>query len=1095
MKNRVLALLCAVFSFHFLNAQNFPPVNSGDLISQAIKLHDSKNYKEAIKLYRKIPANDTNYVRSLYELSYSLVADSNLKEALSTCDLGLNKDNGEYELDFLSLRASIIDDQGEYEKALGLYDSALTKYPNSQSLMFNKAVCLMRLKRKVEAEELLQKLVVKSPYYSSAHFRLGQLALQKGQIVPATICFFTYLLMAPEGSYANSCIKLLDGISKMTDEATQYVANRKTESEGSFAVVEQIMTSKIALDKNYKILTSLDDPIIRQLQVMMEKLEYEKDNTDFYMEYYVPYLKSLFEKNFFEPSVYSALSGVNIEKIQDYLKKNQKDVSKAIDVINEHLQSIRTTRELNFEKRLVAKRIYQFDNGVLFAKGEMNGSKTVGRWEFYHKNGNLKSVGDYNSNGNKEGRWVYYFENGKFGGLDNWKDGKQDGEDLTYNKQGVVITRANFSNGKLNGEKTSYYAIGHSYTISGFVNGIEKGNYRKYFASGRLKIDANTDEGQFDGSYKSYFENGKPEIICTYAKGKINGPYKSYYDNGQLEFQANYSNGIINDEAITYHRNGKVKRKASYVNDLIEGDELEYNDEGILIQKVNYKKGKAEGTAEYYDDDGKLYSTFQFDNNKLKLAKYFDKKGNVISTSARESKQIALTNFNAEGFRSAYSVYNDKAEKQGNDSIFYNSGKLKEVNFYKDGLLDGTSTGYYANGLKQYEVNFRENKKEGLTTNYYPNGKIQSQGWYIDGDQDGDWIEYNEKSSMTFKGTYLENDYYGTTQSFFANGALDYETDYLSGWIRAVHQFDSTGKEINTITLTNGTGKYKGIYFNGKTRFDGAYLQGELHGTFTNYFVDGTVETVRNYDHGFLNGAYKDFYYGGQLYSEGQYEMEKKAGLWKTYYKNGKIMREEMFIDGDRNGKSVYYFDNGKIEKEVYYKDGLRNGSNKRYSDDGQLVDIIYFKDDVPVSYTYNNKDGQLLAPIPIKGGSASITTYYANGNKSAEMVYADGKLTGTFKLYFPNGNLYYEEEELINGLTNGKLREFYSNGAVKTTYNYLLDNVDGPYKEYYDNGKLKEEGSFYNGYNNGPRKFYDNNGKLILTLNYYYGSILNITK
>lgn len=1095
MKTKLPALFFSLISFHFLFAQNFPPINSGELISEGLKFHDAGKYKEAIQLYKKIPRNDTNYVRALYELSYSLVADSNFKEALSTCDLGLRKDNSGYELDFMVLKASIVDDQGENEKALHMYDSALMKYASSQSLMLNKAVCLIRLKRKDEAEELLQKLVLINPYYSSAHFRLGQLALQKGQIVPAMMCFFTYLLMAPEGSYSNSCIKILDGISKMTDDATEFVANRKTASEGNFALVEQIVTSKIALDKNYRILASLDDPIIRQLQVMMEKLQYEDDNPDFYMQYYVPYLKAIFEKDYFEPSVYTAFSAVNIEKIHEYLKKNSKEVTKAANLINEQLNLIRTTRELNYQKRLTANPVYHFDDGVLLAKGEMTGDKTTGHWEFYYKNGNLKTVGDYNNDGKREGTWTYYFENGKLNGIDNWKNGIQEGEDITYNKDGVIITKAHYANGKLNGEKGSYYAIGNLYSVSTFSDGVEKGSYKRYFPSGRLKIDASADDGQYDGPYKSYFENGKPEFVLTYAKGKFNGLYKSYYDNGQLEFQANYTNGEANGDAITYHRNGKLKRKATYVDNLIDGDELQYNDEDVLIQKANYKKGKAQGVTEYYDDDGKLYSTFQFDNDKLKLAKYFDKKGNVISTSERESKQIALNDYNAEGFRTSYVVYNDKGEKQNTDSFFYNSGKLKEVNFYKNGLLNGITTGYYSSGAKQYEISFKDDKKDGLTVNYYPNGKIQSLGWYSDGDQNGDWVDYNEKGNTTFYGTYLNNDYYGTTQSFFANGALDDETEYISGWVSALHQFDSNGKEINVIKLTNGTGKYRGVFFNGKTRFEGNYLQGELHGTFTNYFIDGSVETVRSYDHGFMNGDYKDYYYGGQLYSEGKYEMGKKTGLWKAYYKSGKIMREEMYVDGDLDGISIYYFENGKVEKEAYYKKGLRHGSNKRFAQDGQLANIIYYKHDVPVSYTYNNKNGQMLAPITIKGGSAKIISYYSNGNKSAEMEYADGKLTGPFKLYFPDGKLYYEEEKLVNGLINGKLAEYYPSGAVRSTYHYLLDNADGPYKEYYENGKLKEEANFYNGYNNGPRKFYDNNGKLILTLNYYYGLILNITK
>src|SRR5712671_6215974 len=152
----------------------------------------------------------------------------------------------------------------------------------------------------------------------------------------------------------------------------------------------------------------------------------------------------------------------------------------------------------------------------------------------------------------------------------------------------------------------------------------------------------------------------------------------------------------------------------------------------------------------------------------------------------------------------------------------------------------------------------------------------------------------------------------------------------------------------------------------------------------------------------------------------------------------------------------IYYHPNGKIEKELEYKNGQRNGVYKRYSEDGQLGSVIYYKEDIPVSYSYPDKNGQLVAPIKLTAGNGKVITWYANGNKSTEFEFAEGKMNGTYHVYHSNGKLFYEATDEYD-ITKGKTAEYYPDGSLRSEYNYYWDNADGPYKEYYNNGKLKE--------------------------------------
>ena len=926
MKTFSLGLVSSLFLFLSSFAQTAKSINSGEIIEKGIKLHDAGNYKEALQLYKQVPRNDSNYVLALYETVLSQMLDSNYHDALQTCERGLSQLSDEYELEFLQAKGSILDDQGFYEKAMQAYDSALSKYPNAETVLLNKATSLLRQERLDEAESILQKILIRNPYYASAHFKLAQCALLKGQTVPATMSLFAYLFNNPDGNYYSNTIKLLSSISTGTDDIRQYIDNRKTGSAGSYALIEKIILSKIALDKNYKPLAAFDDPIFRQLQVLMEKLQYNADDNDFWMQFYVPSFKKLFGSKLFEPAVFHAFSNANIEKIQQYVKKNKKEIKEAIEVFIEDMSKIRSTEELNFEKRQTAPVLYHFDDGILFGKGNYDKDKMTGKWEFYHTNGNLKSFGTYNANGKKQGKWTYYYKDGKLSGYDSWNDGEQTGEDLTYNNQGVLVTKADYSAGKLNGEKHNYYGVGHLFSIQTYKNGVQEGKYLQYYSSGHKKTEANFSADELNGTYISYYESGQVQLISIYEKGKLNGVYKSYYENGKPDFEGTYSNGELDGETKSHHWNGSLMNTSIYRKGLLEGDYIEYNDEGVVTQKVPYKNGKAEGLGQYFDDDGKLFSTFLFENDKLTLARYFDKAGKEISASARKNKVIELTNYDAEGFKSAVVTYNDKGQKENENLYYYTSGSIKEKSIYENGEVTGLVTGFYPNGAKDYEIAYSQGKKNGLYSSFFLNGKIKSEGWYLDDALNGDWVDYNEKGVVEATSTYSNGDLTGVRAFYFANGKLDYEEVYRSGWLQSIYQYDTTGKIISTSTITNGTGKYKGLYANGKTQYEGNYVQGELHGTFTNYFFDGSVRVSKSYDHGLLTGDYVEYHYGGKISAQGKFSFGKKTGIWKYYLKDGSLFREETYEYDNLNGRQLFYFPNGKIEREIIFKDRKKHG-------------------------------------------------------------------------------------------------------------------------------------------------------------------------
>src|SRR5690242_3297965 len=110
-------------------AQQIKLVNSGELITKAAALYDSAKYKSAIALLNEVSRSDTNYVRSIYEKAISFEADSQFTEAVKLCKEGLFllKEQRDYEPDLYNTYGNTLNDMGQAENALKVFDAALAK--------------------------------------------------------------------------------------------------------------------------------------------------------------------------------------------------------------------------------------------------------------------------------------------------------------------------------------------------------------------------------------------------------------------------------------------------------------------------------------------------------------------------------------------------------------------------------------------------------------------------------------------------------------------------------------------------------------------------------------------------------------------------------------------------------------------------------------------------------------------------------------------------------------------------------------------------------------------------------------------------------
>lgn len=1092
MKYFILLIFTAITLPEIASAQKIELINSGELLKRGVSLHDSGQYKKALAVYNKISASDTNYVRSLYERAFTCEADSQYKQGIKYCEEALSlHEQREYVPDIYTAYGNILHDDGQAEKALAVFDAGIARYPAYALLYFNKGIVLFALKRYVEAEAVFQKTLLIDPYLYSAHYELGLTALRQGKIIPAFLCFTGYLLVNPSGKYWSKSISALSKISKGTDEILDYKNTRTINPDDNYQAVEDIVLSKIALDKGYKPVIALDDEISRQIQAVFEKLEYNEANNDFYIQYYFPYYKKVFTDGRFELFINHIFTKAAVPLIQDYIKNNKKALDALVNGAADYFNLLRATRELSFKKRDLVNDKYYYEDGKLVGKGVLtnNGKTLTGHWDFYYPAGNLKGTGEYNTRGEREGSWTFYYTSGNLKSTEFHKNGKLEGavdhyyengnrsshelyvaDNLegrasTYYYGGNIKLTCNYKQGKKDGESREYYSNGNLYTVSTYVADVITGTSKEYFKSGGLKEVQGNMNGKADGEFKSYHENGSPSVAGQNTKDKGYGEWKYFYDSG------------------------KLKEKRNYVNDLEEGLHEEYFENGQVSATYLTKKGKINGEATFFYKDGKILSKYVYDNGAVRSVKYFDKTGAQLSTSEFENGLINIISYHTDGLKGSRFSYDSNGDQTGPDTLFYPSGKINQIAQYSEGELNGPLITYYLNGRKKAEVNYTRGKKNGYSTQYYTNGRISLEGWQIDGKNEGEWDGYDEKGRLLSKTYYLHDELDGYKEEYLANGQKDIVQKYYNGWLEKMTQYDSDGKVLAVDSFPKATGKFVLFHPNMKVMAEGNYVKGDFDGAYKTYFFDGSLATSSFYKKGMLDSTYISFYYGGVKNTEGLYKKGNKTGVWKIYGEEGKLYTTTTYVDDEKNGIETRFFPDGVKNQISMYQDDRLNGPYIKNNTDGTLAYKIDFEEGGAKTYTYLGKDGLLVTPVPIDWTGSILKAFFPNGRLLRACAYNDGVKNGRDIMYYPSGQVW-SEDTTAYGISEGSYKEYYPDGKLKLNYPYATDNVDGVCREYNANGTLKKEEPYDNGSYNGLVKYFDTSGKLVKTMSYLFGTL-----
>jgi antitoxin component YwqK of YwqJK toxin-antitoxin module/Tfp pilus assembly protein PilF len=1070
-----------------------PLVNSGDVLRKGSKLHDDRQYKEALRLYQTISRSDTNYSTALHELAYTCYADSQFEASYAYAAKGLELFPAK-QSDWYGLMANACDELNRNSEALRLYDKAIEYNPHSYTAVFNKGICYYKMKKFAEAKQQMQQTLLIYPYYSSAHYYLGAISYEEGQMVPALMSFAMALAVNPENRYLKNTITYMSSIAQVKDETQAKINARK--SAATFELIEEILASKIALDAKYTLKTSVQDAITRQLQVIFEKLEYDAASKDFWMQFYVPCYQQIFSGKQYNDFCHLICSGLSIKQVDSYVKSHKKEIAAVNEAVSTYLENIRETRVLSYTQRAAVRQRYIYADGRMSGKGEWTtqGKNTVlsGPWVFYHTNGNLRSKGTLSSTQEKEGEWQFMNTDGTPESVTFYSRNKANGKSISYYRNGLPETEEHYVNGIPDGEKKTYYFNGFPRLAEYYTNGKRNGAVKGYAADGSLRFTGNYQNDELEGLLTYYHPNGKVASTCTYRNGKADGVFKKYDEEGNRIEEGTYVLDKAEGVWKTYFAGNRLSKDQIYRNDKLNGLSTEYYENGTKMDAGYYTDGEPDGADSSFTEEGKLHCITIFEKKRLKEITFYDETGKLISSATTRKGAGNLVFYDSHGNKTSEGYFSKDGQREGKTTYYHPNGTVSITATYQNGKLEGERTEYFANGKLASTLNYTNDEADGYFTSYYANGRKKEEGWYVLGQKQGPHTSYNALGDKTRTIYYLNDEENGYTEYFYPNGKLDYEQLFKAGWVNQVTQFDTTGKALTNCRLEKGEAPWTFLHYNGKPYISGQYSNYHFHGKYDVFFFDGSPQTISYFNKGQRDSLFQSFYYGGRLASEGAYRNGDKTGLWKYYYANGQLRFREQYVNGKEEGVEDLYDEDGKTLRSITYHKGEREGAYRFFGETGQLGLQIRYHHDRPVSYTYEGSDGKLLPEKKIVNATGKITGYYSNGNKSVEIEFLNGELHGARNTYFTNGKPRTTSTEVLDQ-TEGPLKVYALNGQLLKEENYQTGNLHGLARQYYPNGRLKTEEQWYNGDLHGTCKYYDATGKLTRTREYYYDILQSV--
>lgn len=1048
-----------VFLFYFFSlVAQVEHYDSDAFISEALKLMEEEKYPEARDVMAKVHPSDEEYYDNFQiEIANTYVAEEKIEEAIAV--FKRLYDDGHFEKNpaLYVNYASILSDAERYEEAEVIYKEAEANYPNYSQLIFNMGISYYSSGDIQKGIDYTKRAIVINPGYAKAHYFLGVLALESGQIAEGALALIGYLACDPNDNLAINAITQLN--KKMAQNYIDEKDHVYSVSGDDFSKLTLILRNQLPLNEKYKLECDIDDIYTRHVQAVAEYAATHTVKDGFFEKQYIPFLADIYKKGHIENFTYYTLSGV--ENFEDNLKKKEKDILKF------------------YEDYFVTDYWFFFGNRKMQHLGKE--SEVI-----IHCEDNVPSMISIYEGKMRNGWTTFVDEYGRITGKVNLVKDMPEGIVTHYDEKGKKTEEINFENGEKNGNQITYYDTGEKSSEWVNVNGVADGPFTTYYKDGSIYCQSNFKNDEYHGKSICYYVSGQPEFEVNYNMGKFDGKRITYFENGNISSSEEYINGILNGKSEYYATDG---RKLSSV--LFEDDVVTEN------YSIHDKEGKI--TYDYVVDGDNTIAT-EYINGKISQVT-FSKKNKLVGTDSYiDGIKYVSQKFDGEKLKECiqFTKGKEKGEKLNlsNHKLYYINGNLVSHRKFKDGKIDGQCIYYYLNGNVRSEFNYKEGKEDGITKLYdkkgnltneynikedvlnglskeYKDGVLVYTFNYKDGKLNGPLTAYHPNGTVGSIGFYLDDSPHGKYEYYNSNGVLINVDEYQSGEMTSSKYIERDGTVGSIIDYSKQSGSATRQVNYSPVKYEMNILNGKFHGQY--YGIDERGDSI--YVTNFINGKRdgRTIYFSGAGYPsfEGNLVNGYQHGVYNYYDDLGVLRVSSEFQNDMEDGIEKIYSYNGSVIEEFNNASDIIQGERKIFNSTGMLLLTLYYVDDVIMKYKnfasdewvdigkdkkqlnvyYDN--GSIALEFAIVKGyiDEKLAIYDDNGNQVYEKNYKDGMVHGSTKSFYPNGKLYKQIEYKM-GHMNGEVQYYDEHENIRLKYTNVMDQKDGPY-EVYENGKL----------------------------------------
>ncbi|MFT3885187.1 MAG: toxin-antitoxin system YwqK family antitoxin [Flavobacteriales bacterium] len=291
--------------------------------------------------------------------------------------------------------------------------------------------------------------------------------------------------------------------------------------------------------------------------------------------------------------------------------------------------------------------------------------------------------------------------------------------------------------------------------------------------------------------------------------------------------------------------------------------ERTWADRQQLRYEGQFKDDKPVGRFTYYSVAGKVESVVDhYPGSTASHAHHFHPNGKVMADGRYVGEDKDSTwNYYDEAGRLRSTEHWKAGKKNGEQTQFYDDGKVAERLFFADGVQHGKAEQFLPDGKPKYTANFVKGEPEGTLTWYFPNGRKEIEGGTVNGDRDGSWYYYNEDGTVQIQVLYRKGEYVKDKKE---NGTFN--------------EYYDDERPKGTVT----------------------YRKGLKEGPFTEYYNNGRWVTrpVKLGPEGMEKADTERVIEGQTKKREGTYKNDQLDGVVKEYDEKGRLVKSTTYTNG-----------------------------------------------------------------------------------------------------------------------------------------------------------------------------------------------------